>query len=187
MLIRGGGDWESLQSPPRPLRSSGLVATGSPPLSGRLVKDLAPRKEGPLVSSLLTPGEKKVWVGGVRSVYLQAQMASERKGSHKELGTHKQTSPNSNHPPPPPWGTGGPWQGVGCYWLPFGQPTTTCLASHALPRAAHHASKMRRPRPKGRAQATRMSSFAGVGTPGPASSASPQGALVAQHTCSSDT
>ena len=47
LYIRGGGDWESLQSPPRPLRSSGLVATGSPPLSGRLVKNLAPKKEGP--------------------------------------------------------------------------------------------------------------------------------------------
>ena len=101
----------------------------------------------------------------VRSVYLQAQMASERREAIKELGTHKQAPPNSNHPPPPPWGTGGPWQGVGCYWLPFGQPTTTYLASHGHPGAAHHASKMRRPGLK--AKPRDMSLFLEVGFPEP--------------------
>ena len=60
---------------PIPSKTPAFQRTGRngvpPPLSGRLVKNLAPRKEGPLVSSLLTPGEKKVWVGGDRKWYLR--------------------------------------------------------------------------------------------------------------------
>ena len=60
--VSGGGDWESLQSPPRPRRSSGLCAAGSPPLSGRLASAWLPERRvpqcprrGAIIISFLNP------------------------------------------------------------------------------------------------------------------------------------